>query len=144
MPNKKGWLAIGFIILCLSIPFGITYYVSTEGFKNRFAQWRGTMPQAPENPSLAKSRTINDQVLLVIGERIRVHNTSLVYKGLEEDLVVLDLFLEELDPDHPYVQKFSKDPVDGRAIRMGDVVYHIASVRPRTLVLKIEQIMGTR
>ena len=67
MPNKKGWLAIVFIILCLAIPFGITYYVSTSSFKAKFDRWREKMPEVPEGASLAKSRIINDQVVLVMG-----------------------------------------------------------------------------
>ena len=144
MPNKKGWLAILFILLCLAIPFGITYYTSTDTFKSRFAQWRRQMPAAPENASIEKARTVKDQVILVKGERIPVYNTSLVYKGEDEGLIRLDLYLEELDPDHPYIQTFSKEIGDGRVIRLGDVTYAITSVSQKTLVLKILQKLGTR
>lgn len=143
MPNKKGWLAILFIILCLAIPFGITYYVSTDTFKTRFERWRPTMPQAPENASLESSRTIKDQVVLVRGERIRVHNTSLVYKGMAEGRIKLDLYLEELDPDHPYAQTFSDDLPGDRVIHLGDVAYTVTSVSRSTLVLKILRRTGT-
>jgi hypothetical protein len=144
LPNKKGWLAIGFILVCLAIPFCITYYVSTESFKARFARFRGPLPQAPEGASLEKSRTIDDQVLLVKGERIRVHNTSLVYQGLDEGDVKLDLFLEELDHDHAYPQKFSKDISNEKVIRFGDVAYTVKAVGQNTLVLKIYRTMGTQ
>lgn len=143
MPNKKGWLSILFILLCLAIPFGITYYASTDMFKNRFEQWRGKMPQAPENASLVQSRTINDQVVLVKGERIPVYNTSLVFKGTSDGQAQVDLYLEELDPDHPYVQSFPEDPEEAGLLRMGDVVYGVTSITPNTLVLKILQKTGT-
>ncbi len=144
LPNKKGWLAIIFILFCLAIPFCLTYYVSTETFKARYARFRGTLPKAPEKPSLEKTRTIDDQVLLVKGERIRVHNTSLVYQGFDNDDVTLDLFLEELDHDHAYPQKFSKDISNDRVIRFGDVAYKVKAVSQNTLVLMIYQIMGAQ
>lgn len=143
MPNKKGWLAILFILLCLAIPFGITFYVSTDTFKSRFAHWRHPMPAPPENASLEKTRTVKDKVILVKGERIPVYNTSLVYRGTDRGLIRLELYLEELDPDHPYVQTFPGDIGDGRVIRLGDVTYALTSVSQKTLVLKILQKMGT-
>jgi hypothetical protein len=144
MPNNKGWLAILFILTCLAIPFGITYYVSTETFKDKYTQWRGPMPRPPENTSLEKSRTIDDQVMLVKDERIRVFNTSLIFKGIVDDDVVLDLFLEELDHDHAYPQKFSKNIPRDRVIRLGDVAYKVKGVGQNTLVLKIVQTMGAQ
>ena len=144
MPNKKGVLALGFIAVCLAIPFGITYYVSTEAFKDRFARFRGPMPKAPENASLIKSRTIKDQILLVKGERISVHNTSLVYKGIKGDQVMVDLFLEELDPEHAYLQTFSRNLDNKEIVRFGDVAYKIRSINKNTLVLNIYRTMGAQ
>ncbi|MCG8685119.1 MAG: hypothetical protein MI892_09610 [Desulfobacterales bacterium] len=144
LPNKKGWLAIGFILICLAIPFGITYYVSTDMFKERYAKWRPPMPQAPENASLEKSRTINNQVLLVKGERIRVHDTSLIFKGIEGDNISLDLFLEELDGSQAYPQFFPKKIASDKVIRLGDVAYTVKTVNPNTLVLEIYGDMGAR
>ncbi|MDD9304492.1 MAG: hypothetical protein HUK40_19960 [Desulfobacter sp.] len=144
MPNKKGWLAIFFILLCLAIPFGITYYVSTDGFKDKYAKWRGPLPVPPENATLEKSRTIDDQVILVKGERIRIHNTSLVYKGINHGRVSIDLFLKELDPDHAYAQVLPEDLDHDQVVRLGDVAYQIKAVSAKTLVLTIYQTMGTR
>ncbi|MCG8635149.1 MAG: hypothetical protein MI863_15055 [Desulfobacterales bacterium] len=144
LPNKKGWLAIVFILVCLAIPFCITYYVSTDTFRARYAGLQGPLPEVPEGASLEKSRTMGDQVLLVRGERIRLHNTSLIYRGIENDEVILDLFLEELDHDHAYPQKFSRDIPEGKVIRFGDVAYTVKAVSQHTLVLKIHKTMGTQ
>ncbi len=55
--------------------------------------------------------------------------------------VVIELYLEELDPGYPYLQRFSKQPGD-RILRMGDVAYTMKSVSQSTLVLMIHQVMG--
>jgi|GEM_PF-1224912 hypothetical protein len=144
MPNKKGWLAILFIILCLAIPFGITFYVSTDLYKAEFDRWQGTNPQAPEKAGQQRPRAINDQVALVMGERIHVGNTSLVYRGIKNGVIRLDLYLEELDPDQFYVQTFSRKYRAGKMLRLGDIFYTIVSVSHTTLVLKILQKTRTR
>ncbi len=142
MPNKKGWLAVLFIFVCLAIPFAITYYVSTNTFKERYAQWRGPIPQVTaQEIAQTKSRIMDGRVMLPRDERVKIHNTSLVYKGMEKGQVVLELYLEELDPGYPYLQRFSKQPGD-RILRMGDVAYTMKSVSQSTLVLMIHQVMG--
>ena len=144
MPNKKGWLAIFFILACLAVPFGITYYVSTDTFKVKYSQWQGTMPEAPENVTLEKSRILDDRVTLVRGERIRIHNTSLVFKGMDKDEAMLDLFLEELEPTRAYSQSFPRDIARDRVLRFGDVAYTVIAVSKNTLILKIHRTMGAQ
>jgi len=144
MPNKKGWLAILFILACLAIPFGITYYVSTDTFKAKFSRWRGPMPQAPEGATLEGSRTIDGRVTLVKGERIRIENTSLVFNGLDNGDALLDLFLEELDPSHAYAQSFSRDIGRDQVVRFGDVAYRVIGVSRNALILEIYKHMGAQ
>ena len=90
LPNKKGWLAILFIIFCLAIPFGLTYYVSTPATKARFEEWRARGTAANVK---AKSQISAKQLLLIKNDRVRIKNTCLVFKGLEKGDVVLDLYL---------------------------------------------------
>jgi hypothetical protein len=139
LPNKKGWLAILFILFCLAIPFGLTYYVSTPATKARFEAWRnrGTAANVP-----AQSRISAGQVLLIKNDRVRVKNTCLVFKGLEKGQVVVDLFLLELDPETAYPQRFSRK-TNGDTIRLGDVTYAVKSVNNGSLTLKILQAPGT-
>lgn len=144
MPNKKGWLAILFILACLAIPFGITYYVSTDTFKDMYSRSQPTMPKAPENATLENSRIIDNRVTLVKGERIRVQNTSLVFNGLRDNKVNLDLFLEELEPSRAYPQTFSKDTGRDEVLRFGDVAYRVIAVSRNSLILEIYRNMGAQ
>lgn len=142
MPNKKGWLAVLFILACLAIPFGITYYVSTNTFKAKFSRFQGVEPKVPENASLENSRILDDRVTLVRGERIRIENTSLVFRGTEDGQVMLDLFLEDLDPARAYPQSFSAKVAPDQVLRLGDVGYTVTAVSKNTLILKIYRRMG--
>ncbi len=139
LPNKKGWLAILFIIFCLAVPFGLTYYVSTPKSKERFEAWktRGTNANVQ-----AESQISAKQLLLIKNDRVKVKNTCLVFKGLEKGQVLLDLYLLELDPVHAYPQRFSRE-TNGKAIRLGDVTYAVKSANNSSLTLKVLQAMGT-
>ena len=139
MPNRKGWLAILFIFFCLAVPFGITYYVSTPASKERFERWRerGTAANA-----VARSQVSAKQLVLVRNDRVKFKNTSLVFKGLEKDQVMLDLYLLELDPGYAYPQKFSRE-TNGNVFRLGDVTYSVISANNTSLILKILSTMGT-
>ena len=139
LPNKKGWLAILFIIFCLAVPFGLTYYVSTPKTKARFEQWRTRGTAANIKP---ESEISARQLLLIKNDRVTVKNTCLVFKGLEEGEVLLDLYLLELDPGHAYPQRFSRE-TNGNAIRLGDVIYTVTAVNNSSLTLKVLQAMGT-
>ena len=140
MPNKKGWLAISFILFSLAVPFGITYYVSTPESKARFEHWqdRGTAANA-----VARSRVSAKQLLLVKNDRIRFRNTGLEFKGLENGQVLLNLYLLELDPGYAYPQRFSQK-TNGNSFRLGDVTYCVALANKSSLTLKILDNLGTR
>ncbi len=138
LPNKKGWLAIVFIIFCLAVPFGITYYVSTPASQARYEEWRTRDTSA--NLKLT-SRVSAKQLLLVKNDRVKIKNTCLVFRGLDKGEVVLDLYLLELDPGYAYPQRFSRDN-NGNAIRLGDVTYTVTSANNYSLTLKVLQAMG--
>ena len=138
LPNKKGWLAIVFIIFCLAVPFGITYYVSTPASQARYEEWRTRDTAA--NLKLT-SRVSAKQLMLVKNDRVKIKNTSLVFRGLEKGEVMLDLYLLELDPGYAYPQRFSRDN-NGNAIRLGDVTYTVISANNYSLTLKVLQAMG--
>jgi hypothetical protein len=137
MPNKKGWLAIFFIIFCLTVPFGITYYVSTPASRERFEQFRERGTNA-----LVRSQVSVKQLLLVKNDRVTFKNTSLIFKGLENGQLMLDLYLLELDPGYAYPQRFSRK-TNGNAVRLGDVTYCVISANNTALTLKIIGTMGT-
>lgn len=139
LPNRKGWLAILFILFCLAIPFGITYYVSTQGFKNRYQDWQ-KRNLAAGVPSV--SRVAQDKVVLMRDDRVKIANTALVFTGLEAEYVCLDLYLLELDAGYPYRQKFPLARKN-KPIRLGDVSYTLASVNKRVLVMNISDVIQT-
>ncbi len=139
LPNKKGWLAILFILFCLAVPFGITYYVSTPHSQARYERWR---EQGEVANAKLTSQISAKQLLLVKNDRVTIKNTCLVFKGIEKGQVLLDLYLLELDPGYAYPQRFSRE-TNGNAIRLGDATYSVKSANNYSLALTIIQAVGT-
>ncbi len=135
LPNKKGWLAILFIFFCLAIPFGMTYYSSTQQFKDRYSHWQ-TQFRSVGVPE--KSRVTAGQVVLIKNEKLKIANTCIVFKGLDQGQVVLDLYLLDLDQTYPYPQRFSKENKT-EVIRLGDMAYSVSEADKNSLTLKIQQ-----
>ncbi|MEE4365249.1 MAG: hypothetical protein V2J08_15025 [Desulfotignum sp.] len=137
--HPKRWLALLFIALCLAIPFGIIYYISTQNFQEHH---ENSQPASEFARAESVSRAADDRLVLTLGERVAVANTALVYKGLVSGQICLDLYLLDLDSEHPYQQRFSADTGDV-PIRMGDITYSVVSANDQVVVLKILHIMQT-
>lgn len=145
MFNKRGWIAVLFILICLSIPFGLTYYVSTQGFKEKYARWTGSSAEPVAEQKQIDNQISPDQRLtLVKGERVEIYNTSLVYRGAEKGQVHMDLFLEDLDPARAYPQSFPVDGENNRLVRLGDVAYKVEGIGKNSLILRVHKIMETQ
>lgn len=145
MPDKRGWIALFFIFICLSIPFGLTYYVSTEGFKEEYLHWEDSSADpVTEQKQVENQISLDQRVTLVKGERVGIYNTSLVYRGAEKGRVHMDLFLEELDPARAYPQSFPVDGEEDRLVRFGDVAYKVEGIGKNSLILRVHRIMGAK
>lgn len=140
LPNQKRWLAILFIIFCLAIPFGMTYYSSTQDFKDRYSHWQ-SQSRAVGVPE--KSRVSAGQVVLIKNEKIEIANTCLVFKGLDQGQVMLDLYLLDLDQTYPYPQRLSPKNTE-KLIRLGDMAYSVSGATQNSLTLKIQYVLETR
>lgn len=135
MPNQKGWLTIVFISFTLAIPFAITYYISTRDLQNRYDGWQRE-PQATGIPSKS------GQVLLLKNKRLIIGRTCVIFRGASDNVINIDLYLLDLDPDIPYPLKFTKQSVrDG--IWLGNVQYRLVSLKGNILRLKIHDSYST-
>ncbi len=139
MPTRQRWFAGIFIFLALATPLAITWYVSTDEYQNRDDQ---RIQQNREAGVSSKSKISSGQLLLVKNEKIEIDKTSIVFKGLADNTVKMEIYLLELDPQVPYPLKFNKQSVsDG--IWIGNVLYQLVSVKDNLLRLRIQDSYST-
>lgn len=132
--SRKGWLAVLFIIVTLSIPFALVYYVSTPYYKDRYQGWRNRSDAVSRE---RRSKATSEQVMLVKDEKIVIGRTCLVFKGLADKKVNILLYLLDLDPEVPYPLSFPKKTIH-QGVWLGNNRYSLLSVTENVLKLKIQ------
>ncbi len=93
---------------------------------------------APDLPIVSKER-----VLLAKDNKIIIDRTCIVFKNLKKDMVEIDLYLLELDPDVPYSLTFLKKDMN-KGIRLGNNRFRLISVNEKKLKLKRLESYHTR
>lgn len=93
----------------------------------------------PPVTSKVPSKSPDYNVLLPKGYKVFINNTCLVYKGMSDDMIHMELYLLEFDQDIPYSRNFTKESAqDG--IWFGNVQYKLVKAKKNTLRLKILRI----
>ncbi|WP_022665499.1 hypothetical protein [Desulfospira joergensenii] len=143
-----------FLFIVLAIPSVLAYYVSTPYHQEYFKEFvqerarrfghnmmgdQGTKYEyAPDLPIVSKER-----VLLAKDNKIIIDRTCIVFKNLKKDMVEIDLYLLELDPDVPYSLTFLKKDMN-KGIRLGNNRFRLISVNEKKLKLKRLESYHTR
>jgi len=82
------------------------------------------------------------QIVLKRNERYDIGRTSLVYRGVKKNTVLVDLYLLDLDPQQSYRKKI-KSAETKKEVDLGGVKYHLISANDRYLTLKVVRLTGT-
>ena len=131
--EKNTWstpMLITFLIICV---FGALYITSSYLSKQQAALTRGDLRYSP---AAAKSLGTPDQVVLPKNEKFVIGRNCVVYKGVEKKVIVLDLYLLDMDPEQAYEKRFPKKEAK-EEMKMGGDTYRLLSVNDRFVTLKI-------
>jgi len=130
--NNKNSLKLFGIISVLALSFWAIFYVSTDKYQQnaKLRQERADTINNTEKPQNA------DHVVLKKNERHDIGRTSLVYKGAENDILLVDLYLLDLDPKQSYLKKI-KEVEAKKELDLGGVKYRLISANDKYLTLKI-------
>ena len=124
-----------FFGLIVSLFVGFMYLVFSGSVDKRY-QRRLEQAAASYKVEL-KSRqpvdTIN--IFLPVGERVRIGKNVLVYRGLENKMALIDIFISDLDPQQAYRHTIPKSDT-GKQIRLGGQTFELKSVSASRVKLK--------
>ena len=106
--------------------------------------WIAAKPIDPDNTrwSLAaktsaavqKPAVRDRRVVLMKNEPVQVDRTMLVYRGLEDGTVRVDVYLLDLDREHGYPNRFPRS-MAGDDISPGNIVYRVVSAHRKAVTL---------
>ncbi|WP_300457768.1 hypothetical protein [Desulfobacula sp.] len=131
--DKISIISLLIILFLISIPGFYAYYF-TDWKNDRFSQdiaKRQVIPEFQED-----SRIFDNRIVLRKDKSITVNKNRLVFKGLKDKMIHLDVYLLELDPEYAYPHYISKaDAYKG--IQLGDSTFQLLKIRKGVLQLKI-------
>jgi hypothetical protein len=139
LTNKYKPISILLILCLVSTPIFISHYVSKSGTNRLFQR---AIHRKTNTDFTEYSKVYKDKVVLEKDDGVIVNNCRLVFKGIEDKMIHLNLYLLELDPEVAYPQKLSKKAaLEG--VRMGDSEFRLISVNKKQLTLKINTLYKT-
>ena len=137
-PNNKSTLKLFGIISVLILSFWAIFYVSTDTYQKNA---KARQDRADTINKTAKAQK-PDQVVLKRNERYDIGRTSLVYKGVDKNIIFVDLYLLDLDPKQNYLKKI-KTAEAKKELDLGGVKYRLINANQRFLTLKILRLSVT-
>ncbi len=129
--ENKNWFTPLFIITILLIAFGVLYYVFSDFYEQRFPDGRQEFDYAGRP---VQSIPTTDQILLSKNEKVVVGRTCLVFKGVEKKMIIVDLYLLDMDPEQAYEKRFLKKDAK-KELLLGGGRFRLLSVNDNHLVL---------
>lgn len=130
--ENKNWL-VPTLIVAIAIVSLTTLYLSTNARKQESAGLRQEFDYAGRPVQQAVNKK---QVLLKKDEKIVVGRNGFVYKGIAKNMILIDLYLLDMDPEQPYHKQFLKKDAK-KAIKLGGKTYRLLSASNNHLILKI-------
>jgi len=141
-PERKNRLLVITIIAALTLSFWGLYYLSTDSYRQRSEVNRIPERQTATDSGGKTAAPQTDRLVLKRDERIDVGRTSLIYKGIEDSKIVVDLYLLDLDPKQGYLKKIEEDKAE-EGFLLGPVTYRLVSANGGYLALKIVSMTRT-
>lgn len=131
--DKISIFSMLFILFLISIPGFYAYYFTDWRSTNFFQDTaqRAAIPEFQED-----SKIFDNRIVLRKDKSITVNKSRLVFKGLKDEMIRLDVSLLEFDPESVYHRNISMADAEN-GIRVGDSKFQLLKVSRKTLQLKI-------
>lgn len=133
--RKRRWLMILFFGLIASLFVGFIYVALTGPIDPRYRRRLENAAASFRQELNARRQVEPVNIFLPVGERVSVDNNVLVYRGMENNMAVVDVFITALDPQTSYRHRIASSDT-GTNIRLGGYHYQIESIGASRLRLK--------
>lgn len=137
--NKYKLAAMLFFLIATTVPLFAGIYLADPDAGNVFG--RPGRKKAGTDPG-KRSVMVKDRVYLFRDSSLTVNNCRLNFRGIDKDVILLDIYLLELDPDYAYANRIpKKEARDG--IRLGDSRFRLLSAGKNGLTMRISGLYNT-
>ncbi|MGD9096606.1 MAG: hypothetical protein PVF97_00890 [Desulfobacterales bacterium] len=130
---KYKWLPVIFFILT-GVTLGVSLYLVTASAMDSEARAHAGNKGMVTAPPAAVDGAKPSQVVLRKDVRTRFDKVDVVYRGIENGSLRLDVFIRELDPDYPYRREIERRKAS-EGFRLGGVRFELISAGRNTAKL---------
>lgn len=130
--EKNNWFTPLLIVTLLIIVF-CALYISSYFTKQNSVNLRRESDYAGRSVQAA---VMADQAVLRKDERIVIGRNCLVFRGVDKKVILIDLYLLDMDSEQAYKKRFLKKEAK-KEFLLGQGTYRLLSVNNNVLILKI-------
>ncbi|MFC1831792.1 hypothetical protein ACFL0S_07205 [Thermodesulfobacteriota bacterium] len=131
--ENKNWTTPILITTIVTIMLGTLYFSSSYLSKQETPPARKEFDYSGRPTQYMTTPT---QVVLKINEKLAIGRNALVFKGVEKNVVIVDLYLLDMDSEQAYKKRFLKKEAKKEMV-LGKGRYRLLSVNDKNLILKI-------
>ena len=132
--RKRRWLIFVFFGLIAALFAGFIHLATTGPRDPRYRRLENAATNYKQQLKARRpADTIN--IFLPLGERVRIDKNVVVYRGLENNMALIDIFISDLDPQQAYRHAVPKSDA-GKQIRLGGQTFQLKSITAGKLKLK--------
>lgn len=131
--ENKNWTTPILITTIVTIMLGTLYFSSSYLSKQAAPPVRKEFDYSGRP---TQYMTTPNQVVLKINEKLAIGRNALVFKGVEKSVVIVDLYLLDMDSEQAYEKRFLKKEAKKEMV-LGKGKYRLLSVNDKNLILKI-------
>ncbi len=131
--ENKNWTTPILITTIVTIMLGTLYFSSSYLSKQETSPARKEFDYSGRPTQYVTTPT---QVVLKINEKLAIGRNALVFKGVEKNVVIVDLYLLDMDSEQAYKKRFLKKEAKKEMV-LGKGRYRLLSVNDKNLILKI-------
>jgi len=133
LTRRQQMVSSFFLVIALMTFVSLIYGAFTRNPDDRMREYR-RRAEAAQPPR--KSMVSVDRVILMKGEAVTVNRTRLVYQGVQDGTIHLDLYLLDLDSKYPYPKQIPKSAAR-EGFRLGPGRYQLLTANRKALTLRI-------
>jgi hypothetical protein len=120
-----------FLVIAMGTVATMYYRATTGGFEERRKEYQ---QRADAAQPIRKTTVLSDRVVLIKDEPLVVERVQVVYRGMSDGRIHLDVYLLDLDPNYPYARHLTKDEAR-KSIHLGSRFYRLHAVNQKSLTL---------